>query len=100
MSEEPDPFTCIVLLACIPGQQAAMEAYEHDALELMRAHGGVLERRLAVEGDAWDELHELSFPTRAAFDAFLADPRREALAPARRACVRATELHITRVMTP
>lgn len=60
---------------------AAFEAYEHAVLGLLPDHGGVLELR--VRGiDRPVETHVIAFPSDAAFDAFVADPRRIALAQA------------------
>jgi uncharacterized protein (DUF1330 family) len=49
--------------------------YEDKVLELLKRHGGRLERRLRST-DGLTEVHLLWFPSRAAYDAFLADPRR------------------------
>lgn len=58
---------------------ARFEAYETAVLALLPDHGGVLELR--VRGtDQPVETHVIAFPTDAAFDDFVHDPRRIALA--------------------
>ena len=64
---------------------AAFEAYEAAVLPLLAEHGAVLERRLRVVDDG-AETHLIDFPSPSALEAYLADPRREALAPVWRAC--------------
>jgi hypothetical protein len=54
--------------------------YERRVLPLLRRHGGRLERRLRT-ADARTEVHLLSFPARAGYESFLADPDRAALRP-------------------
>ena len=49
--------------------------YEDRVLVLLKRHGGRLERRLRST-DGLTEVHLLWFPSQAAYDAFLADPRR------------------------
>ena len=53
----------------------AFEAYEAAVLPLLAEHGGVLEQRLRAVDDA-SETHMIRFPTRADFEAYVADPRR------------------------
>ena len=58
---------------------AKFEAYETAVLALLPDHGGVLELRVrGVEQPV--ETHLLSFPSPEAFDDFVHDPRRVALA--------------------
>ena len=54
---------------------AAFETYEAAVLPLLAEHGGVLEQRLRAVDDA-GETHVISFPSREAFEAYVADPRR------------------------
>ena len=49
--------------------------YEDRVLVLLKRHGGRLERRLRST-DGLTEVHLLWFPSREAYDAFLADPAR------------------------
>ena len=49
--------------------------YEDRVLDLLKRHGGRLERRLRST-DGLTEVHLLWFPSRAAYDSFLEDPRR------------------------
>ena len=61
------------------------EAYERAVLALLPDHGGALECRFRGV-DRPLETHLLSFPSSAAFEAYLSDARRTALAPAWRDC--------------
>jgi uncharacterized protein (DUF1330 family) len=76
---------------------AAFEAYERALLALMPDHGGKL--LLRVRGvERAVETHLLAFPSQAAFDAYLADPRRQALSAAWRACgATATRWEVTEI---
>jgi hypothetical protein len=69
-------------------------AYEHRAAQIMRAHGGRLERALVLDDGAATlrELHIVRFPSAAAFDAYRADPALVALRPDRERCVVSTEI--------
>ncbi len=66
------------LIARIPPTgRADFLAYEDAVLPLMARHGGVLNRRLRT-GAGLIEIHIVSFPTAAAFEAYRADPDRAA----------------------
>jgi len=55
------------------------EQYEDAVLPLLPDHGAVLEQRVrAADGSV--ETHLIRFPDKSAFDAFIADPRRLAMA--------------------
>ena len=71
------------------------DRYEDTVLALLPEHGAVLERReRAADGTA--EVHLIRFPDQAAFDAFIADPRRLAMARTWAACgARATRRWVT-----
>jgi uncharacterized protein (DUF1330 family) len=57
---------------------SAFEAYERKVLALLADHGGRLEFRVrSVDGTS--ETHLLQFPDAGAYDAYRADPRRQAL---------------------
>jgi hypothetical protein len=61
------------------------DRYEAAVLAMLPDHGAVLERRLrAVDRSA--ETHLIRFPDLAAFDAFIMDPRRLAMARTWTAC--------------
>jgi uncharacterized protein (DUF1330 family) len=88
------PRTLCVLLWAQPGAQAALTAYEDRVLRLVPDHGGrVLQRG---RGDGADgqpaEIQFLDFPSQAALDAYLGDPRRTALAADRDRAVARTEI--------
>ncbi len=65
--------------------------YERRVLPLLGRHGGRLERRLRT-ADARTEVHLLSFPDRAGYEACLADPDRAALRPVLAALVERAEI--------
>lgn len=77
-----DPARFTVVLVAELGTAAAepFDAYERQVLPLLGRHGGRLERRLRT-ADGRTEVHLLSFPSRTGFDAYRADPAREALRP-------------------
>jgi uncharacterized protein (DUF1330 family) len=71
----------LAVLLKVPAQGVAdFQAYEALVLPLIARHGGEVERRLR-NGDGTAELHVLRFPSRTAFEAFRADPRRADAAP-------------------
>ena len=83
-----------VLLWARPGQEAALVAYEDQVLTLLADHGGRVLQRLRGEGagTAPLEVQVLELGSAAALDAYLADPRRTALADRRDAAVGRTEV--------
>ena len=100
----PDgPVRLCALLWAVPGRRDELRAYEDDVLRVLAAHGGVVlarERRAPAPDDDRaggdgggdlhappDEVHVLDLPTRAALEAFRADPRRSALDPRREAAL-------------
>ena len=96
------PRMLCVLLWAQPGAQAALTAYEDRVLRLVPDHGGrVLQRgrNSGVErarGGGADgqpaEIQFLDFSSQAALDAYMADPRRTALAADRDRAVARTEI--------
>ena len=71
----------LTLIARIPAAGVeAFRGYEAGVIPLMPRNGGVLERRLR-SGDGLIEVHVVSFPDAAAFEAYRADPDRAAFAP-------------------
>ncbi len=78
----PNRFAIIVSLWIHPGQEAAFEAFEREAARLMARHGGRIDRALRVaagEGDPPYEVHFVSFPDEAAYQAYGSDPDTQAL---------------------
>jgi uncharacterized protein (DUF1330 family) len=57
------------------GHPETGRGYEDKVLELLKRHGGRLEQRLHGT-DGRTEVHLLWFPSRAAYEALLADPAR------------------------
>ncbi|HJR26819.1 MAG TPA: hypothetical protein VJ804_15180 [Acidimicrobiales bacterium] len=83
MAAEDGPFTLAFVGWAAPAMAAAASAYEDAVLPLLADHGARVEyrglRSLGQSEDLPVEVHLLWFPSRAAFDAYLADPRRAAL---------------------
>ena len=88
-----DAPTLCVLLWAHPGQADTMAAYEDRVLSLLTEHDGTLVQRLrAHEPDGPHEIQIIAFASRAGFDAYMADPRRTALAQERDRVIARTEL--------
>lgn len=86
------PVTLLVQLFLHPGRRADFEAYEARAVVAMARYGGRIARRLggmAAEGVP-DEIHVVTFPDRAAFDRYRADPDVNALSEMRALAIRRT----------
>jgi uncharacterized protein (DUF1330 family) len=102
--------TLCVLLWAHPGEQAALAAYEDRVLRLVPDHGGRVVQRARNSGvqrarnsgvqrgpgrgaDRQPaEIQFLDFPSQAALDAYMRDPRRTALAADRDRAVARTEI--------
>ena len=88
------------LLYLHAGRQAEYERFESAASRIMGRHGGRIERRIKLSGDANapsnagpvqpDEVHIVSFPDAASFARYRADPEIRALADLRSAAIRDT----------
>jgi uncharacterized protein (DUF1330 family) len=78
-----EPVTIAFVGHAAPEQAAAASAYEDAVLPLLGDHGAELVyrgRRAAAQDPSLPlEVHLIRFPSRAAFDGFLADDRRLAL---------------------
>ena len=73
----------LVQIVRIPAEGVAtFQRYESLVLPLMPNYGGVVERRLR-SADGQTELHVMSFPSRPALDAYIADPDRARHQPLR-----------------
>ena len=84
MATDPaEPFTLVFVGYAGPESAARAAAYEDAVLPLLADHGARVAyrgRRVEGEDDALPlEVHLLSFPNRAAFDASIADDRRAVL---------------------
>ena len=85
--------TLCVLLWAHPGQSDALAAYEDEVLALLPDHSGrLLQRARTLETGHPDEVQLYEFPGQTEIDAYLADPRRTALASRRDAAIARTEL--------
>lgn len=92
------PVVNCVLLWAKPGMEAALSAYENKVLRLVSEHGGrVLERGTVLPGSQYDgerptEVQFLEMPSEASLDAYVNDPRRQAMASERDAAVARTDV--------
>lgn len=93
------PIELCFFLRALPGAEQAMTSYEDKVTALVPDHGGEMLSR--VIGDGADgnphEVHVYRFPGQAAIDAYMADPRRLALAEEREATVASTVLFPVRI---
>ena len=68
----------VVLLTVRPDQIDKFRAYERQAALVMARHGGGIERVVEIpsdnEGDPYREVHIVSFPDEAAYQAYTIDP--------------------------
>jgi len=86
-------FVLVVSLWVHPGQEAAFEAFERKAARLMARHGGRIDQAVRValgQGEAPHEIHVVSFPDEAAYEAYGADPETLALRENRAQIISAT----------
>ena len=84
-----------LIVRVAPEGVAAFQAYEDAVLPLLRDYGGALERRLR-NADGTVEVHIVRFASRANFERFRTDPRRETATPMLQrsgAAVELIELH-------
>ncbi|WP_125777759.1 hypothetical protein [Antribacter gilvus] len=88
----------VLLLGCFlwatEGLDDDLTAYEDAVLALVPEHGGEVVQRLRTDGDTGrpHEIQVFRFPGQPALDAYVADPRRLALAEERDRVVARTEL--------
>ena len=91
----------VLVVATLTVRHAMLDryrAYEDAAIGIMAKYGGHLERTIVEEtGDSETlrEIHEIRFPSRAAFDAYLAGPERAALGDEREAVIVSTDVSVT-----
>ena len=89
----------LVLIATLTVRREAESAfrdYEAAAARIMSRHGGNIERAIEIDGEesagTFREVHIVTFPDRAAFDAYRADPEIVALATLRKSALASTEI--------
>jgi uncharacterized protein (DUF1330 family) len=84
-----------VLLWSRPGAADALVAYEDKVLALVADHGGRVRERARTDGadDGPLEIHLIDFPSDDAFDAYISDPRRQAMAGERDRAIARTEVY-------
>jgi uncharacterized protein (DUF1330 family) len=94
VSDEPGVTLCVLLWARA-GEETALVAYEDAVLALVATHGGRVVQRARTDGagGAPLEVHLLQFPSEGAFDAYMHDPQRAALASQRDRAIARTEVH-------
>ena len=84
---------CVMLWARL-GRDVELAAYEDDVLALLTDHGGRVLQRVRPTGgrDEPTEVQLIQFPEEAAFDAFMVDERRAAMADRRDDAIERTEV--------
>jgi uncharacterized protein (DUF1330 family) len=89
--------TKLIIIAALfvnPGCEAEFQQFEASAEEIMRRHGGRIERRIgfpeSADPDHPHELHIVAFPDQQAFDRYRADPDLQALAELRARAIHQT----------
>lgn len=94
MTTPSAPLTLCCLLWATPGLETELTAYEDAVLALLPDHGAaVLERMIGSGSDGNPvEVQAFRFPSRAAMDSYLADPRRLSLGGERDRVIARTEL--------
>lgn len=94
----------VVSLWIHPGQECAFEAFERDAARVMAKHGGRIDQAVRVAqdgaGDAPFEVHCVSFPDRAAAEAYASDPEMPGMLHRRAAIIARTERLVGRMAGP
>lgn len=96
------PRTLCVLLWAHPGAEAALAAYEDKVLRFVPDHAGrVVQRARGSGGEGQPaEIQLLEFPSDAALDSYLRDPRRTALAADRDQAVARTDIIDVELVPP
>ena len=88
--------TLVAILTVRKQAEAQFRAFEAHAAEVMKAHGGRIERTIAVapEGsaDLFKEIHVVTFPSAQAFAAYQNDARLRRMAALRDEAVVNTEI--------
>ena len=97
-ADDDGPLTLCVLLWPRPGQDDALSHYEDAVLALLADHGSRIVsrvRRTASDGPAAEgplEVQVIELPSGEALAAYMADPRRAALAVDREAAIERTQI--------
>ena len=89
----PEPYHLSLLIYLKPATEAIFHEYERAVAPIIRAHGGRIDVAFRPEKSSDNvlpsEVHNLTFPSQEAFEAYKADPAR---AQTRR-CVRTPSRH-------
>jgi hypothetical protein len=93
------PIVLIVTLYVHPGREKELRQFETRAAEIMRKHGGVIERVIrpdpASSGtEIPHEIHVVTFPSTGALTAYRSDPDLVALASLRELAIARTEVTV------
>lgn len=94
--------TLCVLLWAVPGRADRLAAYEDTVLDLLPEHRGRLLERVRTEEPADDdptEVQLIEFADDDAFESYLGDERRQALAAERDAAIARTDVLRVRPVT-
>ena len=99
------PIVLVVSLYVRGGRVQEFRQFEARAAEIMRTHGGVIERVIRPEAAANgaevpQEIHVVTFPSTDAFAGYRADPELVALAPLRELAIARTDVIIGRDAEP
>ncbi|MGV9712610.1 DUF1330 domain-containing protein [Gordonia sp. NPDC003424] len=84
-----------VLLWSVDGRDDDLHTYEDDVLPMVAEHRGRVRTRLRAltpDDRTPHETQVIEFPDDAAFDAYMADPRRIAMADRREKCIARTSM--------
>jgi antibiotic biosynthesis monooxygenase (ABM) superfamily enzyme len=84
----------VVSLWIYPGQEAAFEAFEREAVRLMARHGGRIDSATRIEQGTETpfEVHVVSFPDRPSAESYAADPETVELRGRRAEIISRTEM--------
>lgn len=88
------PVILVVALFLVPGREEHFSRFESSAVEIMRRHGGSIERRIRAtpghDPSHPDEIHIVTFPDEESFARYRQDPSLLALQDLRATAIRDT----------
>ena len=97
---DQSPLIAAAILTIRPDALDGFREYETQAAAILSRYGGAIERTIVVEptlsGEPMREVHIVTFPARAAFDAYRTDPDLAALGELRLSCIAYTEILLGR----
>jgi hypothetical protein len=88
--------TIVAIMTVRSDAAGTFREFERRAAAVMADHGGAIERTVVIQGEhgTFREIHIVTFPDPAAFEAYRRDERMREAAPLREASVIATEIMI------